>query len=183
MSGWGADQVTDSTFVIGLYVVISIVGIAGNLLVAVVFFRAPSLRTGTSVFLVHLSLVDLTVSILVIPFNLTPQLGNVSKLSGFWADLRCKLYFGEYPFWVCALVSVFSLVTVNLERYVAIGYPHKYKEIFTRRNKCLMIVSCWLLGALSKSFLLFLYVDEVGCSFVSWPNRVVKAVVGSIPSW
>lgn len=180
MSGWGVDQVAENNLVIGLYVVISVVGITGNLLVAIVLLRAPSLRTNTSVFLVHLSLVDLTVCILVIPYNLTPQLASASQLSGFWADVRCKLYIGEYPFWVCSLVSVFSLVTVNVERFVAIGYPHRYREIFTKRNKCLVIVSCWLLSALSKSFLLFLFVEDadVGCSFGSWPGRVVQAAVG-----
>ena len=53
---------------IALYCMICVVGITGNLLVAIVLLRVPSLRSNTSDFLVHLSIVDFMVCVLVIPY-------------------------------------------------------------------------------------------------------------------
>lgn len=177
-TNWGS--FADSKVVIVLYGIICVVGILGNLLVAFVLLRVPSLRSNTSDILVHLSLVDFLVCVLVIPFKIVPTKGQSKPNTGFFGQLRCKLYVGQFLFWVCAVVSVLCLVTINLERYVAIVHPHKYKKVFTRRNKYLMMVSCWVLGALCKVFVLFLYQEDeiVGCHFVGWPDRTVQAVVG-----
>ena len=42
-----------------------------------------------------------------------------------------------------------------------------------------MIASCWILGALSKSFLFVAYDEDdgQGCNFVGWPSQEVQAVV------
>ncbi len=177
-NNWG--NFAESDFVLALYATICSIGLAGNLLVAVVLLRVPSLRSNTSDFLVHLSLVDFIVSVLVIPFKLVPTEGTASPNTGLFAELRCRLYVGQFLFWVSASISVFSLVTVNVERFVAILYPHKYKLIFTKRNKCFIIISCWILGGLAKIFVLFVYdVNGDGqCIFLGWPNNKVQAAAG-----
>ena len=175
---WGS--FANSNFVLALYGIICVVGIVGNLLVAIVLLRVPSLRSNTSYFLIHLSLVDFIVCVLVIPFKLVPTTGTAHPNPGFFGELRCRLYVGQYLFWVCALISILGLVTVNLERFIAIVYPHKYKVVLTRRNKYFMIASCWMFAALSKSFILFLYGEDevVGCHFLGWPSKGVQAGVG-----
>ncbi|XP_071808081.1 somatostatin receptor type 4-like [Asterias amurensis] len=176
--GWGSFARSD--FVIVLYSIICVVGITGNFLVTFVLLRVPTLRSNTSDFLIHLSLVDFIVCVLVIPNFLVVVETAPSPNPGVFSELWCRFFNGKFLFWVCALTSVFSLVTVNLERFVAIVYPLKYKVVFTRRNKILMITTCWILATLSKTFILFLY-DEgenVGCRFLGWPNPEVQAVVG-----
>ncbi|XP_071808096.1 neuromedin-U receptor 2-like [Asterias amurensis] len=177
-NSWGS--FADSSFVLALYGVICVVGIAGNLLVCVVLLRVPSLRSNTSDFLVHLSIVDFLVCLLVIPSKLVPPSETPVPNPGFFGEVWCRLYGGQYLFYVCVLVSVLCLVTVNLERFVAIVYPHKYKVMFTRRNKILIIAVCWFLGAVSKFFILFLFDEDVddGCRFMDWPNPAVQAAVG-----
>ena len=150
----------DSDLVLALYGMICLLGIVGNLLVAIVLISVPSLRSNTSDFLIQLSLVDFIVCVLVIPFKLVPTTGKSLPNPEFFGELRCRVYVSQYLFWVCALISVLGLVTVNLERFVVIVYPHKYKTIFTRRNKYLMIASCWILGALSESFLFVAYDED-----------------------
>ena len=169
----------DSDLVLALYGIICVLGITGNLLVAIVLIRVPSLRSNTSDFLIHLSLVDFIVCVLVIPFKLVPTTGKSLPNPGFFGELRCRLYVSQFIFWVCVLASVLGLVTVNLERFVAIVYPHRYKTVFTRRNKYMMIASCWILGVLSKSFIFSLYSEDeaVGCRFLGWPSRGVQVVV------
>ncbi len=175
---WGS--FADSRSVLALYGIICVLGITGNLLVAFVLLRVPSLRTNTSDFLVHLSLVDFLVCVLLIPFKLLPTTGTAVPSPGFWGELRCRFYVSQFIFWSAVLTSIFSLVNVNVERFVAIVYPLKYKAVFTRRNKCLMIVFCWIFAAFSQSFIVFLYVrdEEVGCRFLGWPSPAVQALVG-----
>ncbi len=175
---WGS--FANSSFVLALYGIFSAVGIVGNLLVAIVLLRVPSLRSNTSDFMVHLSLVDFLVCVLVIPFKLVPTTGTPAPNPGFLGELRCRLYVSQFIFWISTLTSVLCLVTVNLERFVAIVYPLKYKVVFTRRNKYLIIVSCWILGGISKSFQVLLYSEDdvVGCHFLGWPSCGVQAFVG-----
>ena len=93
---------------------ICLLGITGNLLVAIVLIRVPSLRSNTSDFLIHLSLVDFIVCVLVIPVKLVPTTGKSLPNPGFFGELRCRVYVSQYLFWICALISVLGLVTVNL---------------------------------------------------------------------
>ncbi|XP_038066406.1 tachykinin-like peptides receptor 99D [Patiria miniata] len=168
--------------VLAMFGVICAVGVAGNLLVCIVLLRVPSLRSNTSDFLVHLSLVDLAVCALVVPLKIVlPLIQPMSPSPNVWGQFRCRVYEGQYPFWVCALTSVFSLVTVNLERFVAIVHPHKYKRIFgNRRNKLFIILSCWVLAALCKCFIVFLYDEDpvLGCRFLNWPTFAWQAGMG-----
>ncbi len=83
---------------------------------------------------------------------------------------------------VCAVTSVYGLVTVNLERYVAIVYHYRYRVLFTKRNKYLIIASCWMIGVFVQSHNLFLYGEDESsmCKFWGWPNKGVRVVAGCI---
>ncbi len=94
---WG--NFADSGVVLAFYGLICILGITGNLLVAFVLLRVPSLRTNTSDFLVHLSVVDFIVCVLVIPFKLMPTAGMENPNPGFFGELRCRLFVSQYLFW------------------------------------------------------------------------------------
>ncbi len=161
------------------YGIICVVGITGNLMVAIVLLRVKSLRSTTSDFLVHLSFVDFMVSVLVIPSFLAARPDALSN-RGFFGELWCRFYTSEFLFWLFTAVCVFCLITVNLERYAAIVYPHKYKQLFTKRNKYVMIVACWVLAIVTRSYFLFLYgLDEVnGCLFLGWPNEAAQVAFG-----
>ena len=87
---WGIDKVAGSHLVLALYGMISAVGVTGNLLVCFVLLRARSLRSNASDFLVHLSLVDLLVCVLVIPYKILPPLSQTPPPSPtIWGQLRC----------------------------------------------------------------------------------------------
>ncbi|XP_071793959.1 somatostatin receptor type 3-like [Asterias amurensis] len=175
---WG--NFADSQLVSAFYGIVCTLGILGNLLAVFVLLRVPSLRTNTSDLLVHLSLVDCLVCVLVIPFKLVPTTGAAAPHPGLLGELICRLYISQYIFWVCSLTSILCLVTVNLERYIAIVYPHKYKLLLTRRKKYLMIASCWIIAAMEQSFSVFLYGEdeEVGCKFLDWPSPGFRIAIG-----
>ncbi|XP_033634055.1 galanin receptor type 1-like [Asterias rubens] len=168
-----------SKFILALYCLICVVGITGNLLVAIVLLRVPSLRSNTSDFLVHLSIVDFTICVLVIPYYLAPK-PNPSTNSGFFGVVWCRVYTSELLFWFFTMTSILGLTVVNLERYVAIVHPHKYKILFTKRKKYIMIAGCWIFAAISRSYFIFTHEEDevVGCHFKVWVNRGAQAAFG-----
>ncbi|XP_071797719.1 allatostatin-A receptor-like [Asterias amurensis] len=165
-------------FVLAFYGIICVVGITGNLLVVIVLLRVPSLRSNTSDFLVHLSIVDALTCVFVIPYYLVPQTSSSSN-PGFFDEFWCRFYTSQFLFWCLAVTSALSLITVNLERYVAIVHPHKYKTVFSKRNKYLMIAAWWILALITKCFNFFVYGDGgTGCTFSGWPNRGFQIAFG-----
>ena len=166
-------------FVTSLYCIICVVGITGNLLVAIVLLRVPSLRSNTSDFLVHLSLVDFMACVMVIPAYLLPNTHSPPN-PGFFGEFWCRFYTSGFLFWFFTMTSVLGLTVVNLERYVAIVHPHKYKIIFIKRNKYIMIAACWGCSTLSKSYNWFIFEEDevVGCHFKGWSNRGAQAAFG-----
>ncbi|XP_071793204.1 galanin receptor type 1-like [Asterias amurensis] len=166
-------------FVIALYCLISVLGITGNLLVAIVLLRVPSLRSNTSDFLVHLSIVDFMICVLVIPYFLAPK-PNPTPNPGLLGEVWCRLYKSKFPFWLFTVTSVLGLTAVNLERYVAIVYPHKYKTVFSKRNKYTVIAVCWMLGGITKlQHVILSEEDEViGCHRDGWSSGGAQAVFG-----
>ncbi|XP_033632262.1 G-protein coupled receptor moody-like [Asterias rubens] len=165
-------------FVTSLYCIICVVGITGNLLVAIVLLRVPSLRSNTSDFLVHLSLVDFMACVMVIPAYLLPNTHSPPN-PGFFGEFWCRFYTSGFLFWFFTMTSVLGL-TVNLERYVAIVHPHKYKTLFIKRNRYIMIAACWASAAVldSSSFLTHEEDEVVGCHFKGWSNRGAQATLG-----
>ncbi|XP_033635799.1 galanin receptor type 1-like [Asterias rubens] len=166
-------------FILALYCMICVIGITGNLLVAIVLLRVPSMRSNTSDFLVHLSIVDLMVCVLVIPTFLLPRTQSAPN-PGFFGEFWCRFYTSGFLFWVFTMTSVLGLTTVNLERYVAIVYPHKYKTLFIKRNKHIMIAASWIFAAVlrSPSFLKNEEDKVLGCHFIGWPNKGAQAAFG-----
>ncbi|XP_038054629.1 galanin receptor 2a-like [Patiria miniata] len=176
-AGWSVGGLANSPVVRASYGTISVIGIVGNLLVCFIFFRVPSLRTSTSYFLVHLSVVDLLSCIMVIPSHLFP---DPPPMKGRFGDFVCRFYFSKYPMWTFILVSVGSLVLINLERFVAIVYPLRYKSLYTLRNTILMIAACWLYSLAHNSFFFAVYAftDETGCQYVGFSSDTVRFVFG-----
>ncbi|XP_038069385.1 galanin receptor 2a-like [Patiria miniata] len=176
--GWGISEIENSMVVRAIYGIIAVLGITGNFVVCLVLLRVPSLRSHTSNFLVHLSLVDLILCIWAVPFHLFPHVPDPSP--GVGGDIKCRLYSSKFPLWTCALVSICSLVTVNLERYIAIVYPIKYKNIYTPRNTALMIAACWAIGIISNSYTFYVYGnnEDGHCVFFGWPTKGFQVVLG-----
>jgi len=53
---------------------------------------------------------------------------------GVTGDMLCKLLTGGSLAWGGGATSVFTLVTIAIERYYAVMYPHRNKGKLTNRN-------------------------------------------------
>ncbi len=101
-------------------------------------------------------------------------------MHGHFGDFICRFYVSKYMQWACMLASIGSLVVVNLERFIAIVYPLKYKTFFTFRKTSVMILLVWVeaLGSLTYFFFVYALDEEDNCQYNGWPSFQIQVVMG-----
>ncbi|KAL7833748.1 hypothetical protein AOLI_G00287080 [Acnodon oligacanthus] len=117
-------------------------GIVGNALVMVVVGRIKSgrSRSTTNIFILNLSIADLSFLLFCVPFQATIY----SLPEWIFGAFLCKSV--HYFVTVTMLVSVFTLVAMSVDRYVAVVLSKKSPCIRNRRNALLGIWLIWLLS-------------------------------------
>lgn len=116
---------------------LSVLIIAINLLVLVLFVRRRPLRTKTNLLLVSLSVSDLMMGLLGIPMNTACNaLVGYKNFSGL-----CITSAAVYRF--IAVSTIFHILIITGERYVSVIYPFRYMTIVTKRRTVTLITSVW----------------------------------------
>ncbi|XP_072174012.1 neuromedin-U receptor 2-like [Diadema setosum] len=129
--------------------IIFIIGVIGNTSVIVVFFRIKTMRTVTNHYLINLAIADLLFFL-----SAVPQFWILYASSPVFADYKnislpyCK--FSMFGTDVGIIVSGLTVILVTLERYVAICWPHKFKQLSTRPRAILVCGLIWLFTSLYK---------------------------------
>lgn len=109
------------------------------------------MRNSTNYFFTNLAFSDLLVALFCIFQNLTSNLQRAWPFGG----LMCKMYYFTQTMSYTA--SVFTMVVISIERYIAICYPLKSKKIFQMRNFQVCIMMVWILSGILCSPNLMLY--------------------------
>ncbi|KAK4812183.1 hypothetical protein QYF61_009075 [Mycteria americana] len=106
---------TMKTTYIVLELIIAVLSIAGNVLVCWAVAINSTLKNATNYFLVSLAVADIAVGLLAIPFAITISIG-------FQVDFHSCLFFACFVL-VLTQSSIFSLLAVAIDRYLAIKIP------------------------------------------------------------
>lgn len=111
------------------------------MLVIIAILIVKKLRSPTNLLIVNLAVTDFLVSILVLPFAIAYQ------ILGYWPfnQVICDLY-SISDVLLCTL-SILSLCTISIDRYLAITKPLQYAAKRTPKRMLIMILICWLLSA------------------------------------
>ncbi|XP_050312287.1 neuropeptide SIFamide receptor-like [Anthonomus grandis grandis] len=117
------------------YLIVFAVGLVGNCFVIAVVFRSPRMRTVTNFFIVNLAVADILVIVFCLPATLMSNI-FVPWMLGWW---MCKTV--PYIQGVSVAASVYSLVAVSLDRFLAIWWPLKCQ--ITKKRARLMIMLIW----------------------------------------
>ncbi|XP_054639047.1 galanin receptor type 1 isoform X2 [Dunckerocampus dactyliophorus] len=136
--GIGADNVI-TLLVFGL---IFVLGVLGNSIVITVLAKSKpgKPRSTTNIFILNLSIADLSYLIFCIPFQSTIYMMPTWVLGAF----ICK--FIHYFFTVSMLVSIFTLSAMSVDRYVAIVHSRKSSTIRVAKHAFIGVVIIWILS-------------------------------------
>ncbi|KYM96554.1 PREDICTED: allatostatin-A receptor [Cyphomyrmex costatus] len=97
--------------------IIGILGLIGNLLVVVVVAANPGMRSTTNILIINLAIADLLFVMFCIPFTATDFVLPYWPFGNVW----CKIV--QYMIIVTAYASVYTLVLMSLDRYLAVVHP------------------------------------------------------------
>lgn len=85
------------------------------------------------------------ISILATP-TLVIDGNSFPVLNGVAGELFCRLVYSQYFVYALGKVSVFTVVTMSLERWYAVLKPLQYKLKFERKRMNMYILLVWILG-------------------------------------
>ena len=111
--------------------------IFGNLLVMIAVRRTKSLRTTAAILVVNLALVDLSITITIVPFVMTLAVTKnwvlplaICKLTGF---INAFLTAGQ----------IMALLHISINRYIAVAHPHSYESRCNKQGTVITVLLGW----------------------------------------
>ncbi|XP_013136123.1 PREDICTED: dopamine D2-like receptor [Papilio polytes] len=113
----------------------------GNVLVILSVVRERTLQTVTNYFIVSLAVADLLVAVVVMPFGVYYLVNGSWGLPAFVCDVYIAMDVTS------STSSIFNLVAISVDRYIAVTQPIKYAKHKNNRRVWLTIVVVWLVSA------------------------------------
>ncbi|XP_069835631.1 olfactory receptor 5AR1-like [Dendropsophus ebraccatus] len=117
--------------------------ICGNTVIFVVIWQNPDLHTPMYIFLLNLSVIDITSTSNILPKLLLMVFTEYNTIS--FGECITQLYL----FILLVCTEVFLLAAMAYDRYVAICHPFHYITIMNLKNTAGLSVMAWTLGLLS----------------------------------
>ncbi|CAH1398483.1 unnamed protein product [Nezara viridula] len=154
--------------------------IVGNILVILSVFTYKPLRIVQNFFIVSLAVADLTVAILVLPFNVA------YSILGRWVFgiHICKMWLTSDV--MCCTASILNLCAIALDRYWAITDPINYAQKRTLKRVLVMIGGVWIMSMLISSPPLIgwndwpeVFSNSTPCQLTSQQGYVIYSSLGS----
>lgn len=122
-----------------IFTIIALVGLAGNLLVIIVVASNRQMRNTTNVLIINLAVADLLFIVICVPFTAIGYAIPVWPFGDGW----CKIY--QYVVHVTAYESVYTLVMMSFDRYLAVVHPVRSMTLRTGRNAIIVATVSWVL--------------------------------------
>lgn len=132
------DEPAANIFYIVLELLIAVFSVLGNVLVCWAVGLNSNLQTITNFFVVSLAVADIAVGVLAIPFAIVISTGFCSNFYGC-LFIACFVL-------VLTQSSIFSLLAIAIDRYIAIKIPLRYNSLVTGQRARGIIAICWVLS-------------------------------------
>ncbi len=128
----------------GIFAVIVVLGLIGNVLVVYVILTRPKLRTVTNLLLLNLAVADVSFLLLCGSFS------TVHYALAEWpfGDTFCRVI--QYLNYVTCYVTVYTLIAVSAVRFVTVVYGPQCKLIRRKTNIVIVILIIWISFLVAK---------------------------------
>lgn len=168
---------TDNFITLLVFGLIFTLGVLGNSMVITVLARNKpgKPRSTTNIFILNLSIADLSYLLFCIPFQSTIYMMPTWVLGAF----ICK--FIHYFFTVSMLVSIFTLSAMSVDRYIAIVHSRKSSSIRVARHALIGVLVIWVLSLAMASPIMYYQnifhtLDNHTFCWEVWPDQNQKKV-------
>ncbi|XP_078520407.1 galanin receptor 2b-like [Lissotriton helveticus] len=151
-----------------VFFLIFLLGIVGNSLVLAVLLRNGQMNHNTTnLFILNLSVADFSFIIFCVPFQAT-----IYSLEGWvFGSFMCKAV--HFFIYLTMYASSFTLAAVSVDRYLAIRYPLRSRELRTPCNAVATMAVIWGLSVLlAGPYLSYYDLLEYGSSHFCMPGWV-----------
>ncbi|KAH9590807.1 Galanin receptor type 2, variant 2 [Schistosoma haematobium] len=116
---------------------ILIIGFVGNLFVMIVVLANAQMRNTTNILIFSLAVADMAFIVICVPS------AAIVYVAGKWplGLSLCRIYY--YSSYVSVYCSVYTLVLMSLDRFVAVVYPIQCMHIRTQKNTTIAVFITW----------------------------------------
>lgn len=135
------DEIIDTiatTVVPVAFAAIGLSGLAGNALVVTVVLLDHQMRTTTNVLILNLAVSDLLFIVFCVPFTALDYVLVVWPFGDMW----CKTV--QYMIVVTVNASIYTLVLMSLDRYLAVVHPIESRAWRTEENTVIVCAVLWV---------------------------------------
>ncbi|XP_035221129.1 melanopsin-like [Stegodyphus dumicola] len=126
-------------------ILVTAMGFISNVLVLLLFYKRPTLRSFSNRFVLNLSISHFWYCVLVLPIIV------ISTVTDKWlfGDTVCII--SGFLFTTLNITSVLSLLLIAVDRNCAVNSPLHYSMTITKQRTGILIFSTWLLGVIVAS--------------------------------
>ena len=138
-----------------VYIVTTIVALAGNTLLIYIVWKKPATRNLTSFLFVNMAVADLLVAVFQMPITIAYF---------YFHQIQIPCEFLYYPAFVSSAASIFCLTVMAFDRYFAVVHPFR-SSIWFRKPKIITPV-VWIssMALMSVAVVVFKFIDGA-CRF------------------
>ncbi|XP_057604837.1 olfactory receptor 10G4-like [Hippopotamus amphibius kiboko] len=130
----------------GIFLVIYVLTVVGNLLILLVITVDPHLHTPMYYFLTNLSFIDMWYSTVTVPKMLMTLVSPGGRAISFHSCVAQL-----YSFHFLGSTECFLYTIMSYDRYLAISYPLRYTSMMRGRTCALLAITTWLSGSLHSA--------------------------------